>query len=147
MQLTADDGAGTVAGPVPVPVSRVTVDVPTRSKPRKRVNFRVFGFEANKKVYLHIRRNGQTKGRFSLGRTDSPCGHVVKKMRFMPLSNYRTGTYRLLLLALQEVLQEGRHLRRQGDDLPHASAHCRPLRRRQPAPGAEAPPPARGGFA
>ena len=94
VQLTADDGAGTLAGPVPVAVSRITVDVPSRSKPRKRVNFRVFGFEANKKVYLHIRRKGETKGRFSLGRTDSPCGQVTKKMRFMPLSNYRTGAYR-----------------------------------------------------
>ena len=93
-QLTADDGAGLVAGPVPIQVANVAVRAPANAKPSKRVNFRVFGFLANRRVYLHVRRNGKTKGRFSLGRTDAPCGTLTKKMRFMPLRNYRTGTYR-----------------------------------------------------
>jgi hypothetical protein len=93
-QLTADDGNGTVAGPVAVPVSNVVVRAPANSTPRKRVRFRVFGFLADQRVYLHVRRNGKTKGRFSLGRTSAPCGTVAKNMRFMPLRHYRFGTYR-----------------------------------------------------
>jgi hypothetical protein len=93
-QLTADDGAGTVAGPVGVTVSNVVVRAPANSKPRKRVRFRVFGFAAGLRVYLHVRRGGKTKGRFSLGKTAAPCGTLVKKMRFMPLRRYTTGTYR-----------------------------------------------------
>ena len=93
-QLSADDGAGTVAGPVPVKVVNVAVRAPANSTPAKRVRFRVFGFFSNQVVYLHIRRNGHTKGRFSLGRTQAPCGTLTKRMRFMPLRHYTTGTYR-----------------------------------------------------
>jgi hypothetical protein len=93
-QLTADDGAGVVAGPVPVTVSNVIVRAPSNARPSKRVRFRVFGFLAGKRVYLHIRRNGKTRGRFSLGTTNAPCGRVTKKMRFMPLRNWSFGTYR-----------------------------------------------------
>jgi hypothetical protein len=94
VQLTADDGNGTVAGPVPVSVTRITVALPDHAKPRQRVRFRVFGFVPGKPVYLHVRRNNRTKGRFSLGRAAGACGLVTKRMRFMPLSSYRTGTYR-----------------------------------------------------
>jgi hypothetical protein len=93
-QLTADDGNGTVAGPVAVPVSNVVVRAPANSKPTKRVRFRVFGFLENQRVYLHVRRNGKTKGRFSLGKTSAPCGTTSKKLRFMPLRHYSFGTYR-----------------------------------------------------
>jgi hypothetical protein len=94
IQLAANDAAGIAAAPVPVSVARIIVTGPRGTvKPKKRVRFRVFGFEPNKKVYLHIRRKGKTKGRFSLGRTDSPCGNVSKRMAFMPLNNYVTGTY------------------------------------------------------
>ena len=54
----------------------------------------MFGFLSGKRVYLHVRRNNRTKGRFSLGKTKGACGLVTKKMRFMPVVNYRTGTYR-----------------------------------------------------
>lgn len=94
VDVTVDDGQGTLAGPVGVPVSRVLVTAPSTSKPRRRVRFRVFGFRAGERVYLHVRRNGKTKGRFSMGRTASPCGTLTERMRFMPLRRYRTGTYR-----------------------------------------------------
>lgn len=93
-QLTADDGNGTVAGPVAVPVSNIVVRAPANSRPRKRVRFRVFGFRPGERVYLHIRRDGRTKGRFSLGVADAPCGTTFKTMRFMPLRHYGFGTYR-----------------------------------------------------
>ena len=94
MQLTADDGAGLVAGPVPVKVTDVVVRAPANSKPTKRVRFRVFGFVPGRRVYLHVRRNGRTKGRFSLGKAAGPCGTTTKKMRFMPLRPFSYGTYR-----------------------------------------------------
>jgi hypothetical protein len=93
-QLTADDGQGTMAGPVPVPVSRVTVSVPAFAHPHQRVRFRVYGFEAGKPVYLHIRRHDRTLGRFDLGTTAAPCGTVTRRMWFMPLRSYTIGTYR-----------------------------------------------------
>ena len=94
VQLTAEDGQGTVAGPVAVPVTRVIVVAPENAKPSARVRFRLFGFRAGAQAYLHVRRDGETKGRYALGRTAAPCGTLTKRMRFMPLRSYRTGTYR-----------------------------------------------------
>ena len=93
-QITADDGQGTVAGPTAVPVSRIIVVAPENARPAQKVRFRLFGFKASERAYLHVRRNGSTKGRFALGRTSAPCGTLTKRMRFMPVRNYRTGTYR-----------------------------------------------------
>ena len=93
-QITAEDGQGTVAGPIAVPVSRIIVVAPANAKPSRRVRFRLFGFQAGVRTYLHIRRNGRTKGRFALGRTAGPCGTLTRRMRFMPLRSYRIGTYR-----------------------------------------------------
>jgi hypothetical protein len=93
-QITAEDGQGTVAGPIAVPVSRITVVAPANAKPSRQVRFRLFGFRAGPRTYLHVRRDGRTKGRFALGRTAAPCGTLTKRMRFMPLRDYRTGTYR-----------------------------------------------------
>lgn len=93
-QLTAEDGQGTIAGPVAVPVSRITVVAPSNARPSRRVRFRLFGFRAAARAYLHVRRSGETKGRFALGRTAGPCGTLTKRLRFMPLRNYRIGTYR-----------------------------------------------------
>lgn len=93
-RITADDGQGTIAGPIAVPVSRITVVAPASAKPSRRVRFRLFGFQSGRRTYLHVRRNGVTKGRFSLGRTAGPCGMLTRRMRFMPVRDYRTGTYR-----------------------------------------------------
>ena len=93
-QVTAEDGQGTVAGPIAVPVTRITVVAPANSKPARKVRFRLYGFRAGERAYLHVRRNGRTKGRFALGRTDEPCGTLTKRMRFMPVRDYRFGTYR-----------------------------------------------------
>lgn len=93
-QITADDGQGTIAGPIPVPVSRITVVAPENARPAQKVRFRLFGFKAGSRTYLHVRRNGRTKGRFALGRTSEPCGTLTRRMRFMPVRNYRTGSYR-----------------------------------------------------
>jgi hypothetical protein len=92
-QLTAEDGAGTVAGPVPLQLVRVVVELPSRARPARRVRYRVFGFVTGQRVYLHVRRRGRTLGRFSLGVASGPCGRTSKRMRFMPLERYRTGTY------------------------------------------------------
>ena len=93
-EVTAEDGQGTVAGPIAVPVSRTIVVPPEHAKPAQKVKFRLYGFLTGTRTYLHVRRNGRTKGRFALGRTAGPCGTLTKRMRFMPLRSYRTGTYR-----------------------------------------------------
>ena len=93
VQVSADDGAGTVAGPIPVRMTQIAVDAPARANPAKRVRFRVFGFANGRRVYLHVRRNGRTRTRVSMGPTAAPCGTLTKRMRFMPLRNYRLGTY------------------------------------------------------
>lgn len=93
-QLNASDAAGVAATPVTVPIARVRVTGPTKQvKPHKRVRLRVFGFAPGKKVYLHVRRKSKTKGTFSLGKADSPCGNTSKRIRFMPLEHYQFGTY------------------------------------------------------
>jgi hypothetical protein len=112
-QLTAEDAQGTVAGPVPVQVARVTVVIPERAKPSKRVRFRVSGFDVDKRVFLHVRRKGVTRGRFSLGTTAGPCGTVSKRMRFMPLRRYGLGTYRYYFshsrrFAMEQVIFAGK---------------------------------------
>jgi hypothetical protein len=93
LQVTADDGAGTVAGPIAVRMTQIAVDAPSKASPAERVRFRVFGFADGRRVYLHVRRNGATKKRVTMGRTSAPCGTLTKRMRFMPLRNYRVGTY------------------------------------------------------
>lgn len=93
VQVSADDGAGTVAGPIPVRMTQIAVDAPARSDPAKKVRFRVFGFADGQRVYLHVRRNGATKKRVTMGRAAAPCGTLSKRMRFMPVRKYRIGTY------------------------------------------------------
>jgi hypothetical protein len=93
VSITADDGQGHTAGPVPLPEVKLGVVWPSNAAARKRVLFRAYGFEAGKTVYLHIRRGGKTRGTFKIGRADSPCGLTKRRLRAMPLSRYSTGTY------------------------------------------------------
>jgi hypothetical protein len=74
-------------------IVRLTVQVPARAKPSKRVKYRVFGFQPGKRVYLFVRRGGKTKGRFTLGKPQTECGTLTKKLRYMPLRRWRTGKY------------------------------------------------------
>lgn len=74
-------------------IVRLTVQVPSRAKPSKRVKYRVFGFQPGKRVYLFVRRGGKTKGRFTLGKPRGDCGTLTKKLRYMPLRRWRTGKY------------------------------------------------------
>jgi len=94
LQLTAEDATGVVTPPTTVKAVNINFTGPPGVvKPRKRVKFRMFGFQTGKRIYLHIRRGGKTKGRFNMGRAKGDCGLATKKMRFMPLRSYKTGTY------------------------------------------------------
>jgi hypothetical protein len=93
VQLTAADVGGTVAGPVPVRITRIRVTMPAQARLTKRVRYRVYGFANDRKVYLHVRRGGRELGRFPLGRTHGPCGRLTKRLRFMPLRHFGAGTY------------------------------------------------------
>jgi hypothetical protein len=92
--ITADDGQGHTAGPLQLPEVKLTVAWPAHVRGNRRVLFRAYGFlESGKNVYLHIRRGGRSKGTFSLGKADSPCGLTKKRMHFVPLKRYSSGTY------------------------------------------------------
>jgi hypothetical protein len=94
VSITADDGQGHPAGPLALPEVRLTVDWPDRVRGNKRVLFRAYGFpEAGKNVYLHVRKRGRSKGTFSLGKADAPCGLTKRRMRYLPISRPATGVY------------------------------------------------------
>jgi hypothetical protein len=94
LQLTAEDGAGGVAGPVTVKAANLTFEGPPGTvKPRKKVRFRMSGFQTGKKIYLHIVRGGKVKGRYTMGKAKGDCGVASRRMRFMPLRRYKTGRY------------------------------------------------------
>ena len=89
--LTATDGT-TTAGPVKVLVTNIGVTFHA-SKPTQVARFRAFGFFPGKRIYLFVRRNGHTLGRFSLGKARGACGDRDKRMRAMPLRHYTFGVY------------------------------------------------------
>jgi hypothetical protein len=91
-QLTATDGTIS-AGPKPVIVSRVNVTLPSRARAARKVRYRVYGFLPGRRVYLFVRRHGRTLGRFSIGVAKGPCGDTSRRLRYMPLRRYSTGTY------------------------------------------------------
>lgn len=92
-QLTADDGKGGLAPATPLTVTRVGAKLPNRSRPGRRVRMRVFGFAPGATVYLHVRRGGRTRGTFRIGRSSAPCGTASRRLRYMPLRRYSSGTY------------------------------------------------------
>jgi hypothetical protein len=92
LSLTVSDGT-TTAGPVKTKVVRRGVRVPSHAKPAQVVRYRGFGFPLHKRLYLHVRRGGSTKGTFRMGRPSGACGLVTRRLRYMPLRRWSTGTY------------------------------------------------------
>jgi hypothetical protein len=90
--LSAEDGSGTVAS-VGMNLVRLAIVVPRRAAPSKRVKYKAFGFRADTRLYLFIRRGGKVKGRFLLGRPRGQCGRLTKRMRYMPLKRWTAGRY------------------------------------------------------
>ena len=93
LELTAADDSGVSATPAKVQVVRFGVTVPSHAKPTRKVRYRAFGFLPGKRIYLFVRRHGRTLGRFSLGKAKGACGDASKRMRYMPLHHYTSGTY------------------------------------------------------
>jgi hypothetical protein len=90
--LTAANATGVQAS-APVKVVHRTVAVPKRARPSRRVRYRAYGFPHGKRLYLHVRRGKRTLGRFVLGRPHGACGVVGKRLRYMPLRHWSSGTY------------------------------------------------------
>jgi hypothetical protein len=76
-----------------VKVVHRTVSVPNRARPGKRVRYRAYGFPRGKRLYLHIRQGKRTLGRFMIGRAHGACGVVSRRLRYMPLKHWSTGSY------------------------------------------------------
>src|SRR5687768_15850454 len=66
LNVAGTDAQGVASPPVPLQVVRVTATLPDRARPTSRVRYRVYGFETGKRVYLHIRRSGRTRGSFRI---------------------------------------------------------------------------------
>jgi hypothetical protein len=92
-ELTASDGAGTVAGPIAIRVVRREVLVRPQSRPRRLVNYRLYGFPPHQRLWLHIRRSNRTKASIRLGRPHGACGVLRKRMRYLPVHEVHAGTY------------------------------------------------------
>jgi hypothetical protein len=90
--LTATNAAGFTVS-APITVVRLIVVVPDHAKPTKVVKYRAFGFQPGAKLYLHVLRKGKVKGHFKLGKPKGNCGTLTKKLRYMPLKHWSTGTY------------------------------------------------------
>ena len=91
-ELTAIDDAG-VSASTPLKVTQVGARFPLRARARQRVRMKVFGFQPDRVVYLHVRRGGKTRGTFRIGRAAPPCGRASRRLRYMPLRRYSSGTY------------------------------------------------------
>lgn len=91
-KVTADDAKGGTAA-APMTVTRVGAQLPQRARPTSRVRMRVFGFQPRRTVYLHIRRGGRTRGTFKIGKSAAPCGTASRRLRYMPLARWSSGTY------------------------------------------------------
>ena len=93
VNVTAVDDQGVASPPVPLQVVRITATLPDRARPTSRVRYRVFGFETGKRVYLHIRRGGKTRGTFRISTAKGDCGIATRRLRYMPLRRWTTGSY------------------------------------------------------
>jgi hypothetical protein len=92
-QLVATDSAGVAAPAIPFQMVKITATVPEKARPGSRVTYRVLGFDTGKNVYLHVRRGGKTRGTFKIAKAKGDCGIATRRLRYMPLRSYRTGTY------------------------------------------------------
>jgi hypothetical protein len=93
LQVSAVDDQGVTSPPVPLQVVRITATIPDKARPSSRVRYRVFGFETGRRVYLHIRRGGRTRGTFKISNANGPCGIASRRLKYMPLRRYSTGVY------------------------------------------------------
>ena len=93
LNVKAVDDQGVESLPVPLQVVKITATLPDRARPTSRVRYRVFGFGTGRRVYLHIRRGGRTRGSFRISDAKGPCGIATRRMRYMPLRRWSTGTY------------------------------------------------------
>lgn len=93
VNVSAVDDQGVASPPVPLQVVRITATLPDRARPTSRVRYRVYGFETGRRVYLHIRRGGRTRGTFRISTATGPCGVATRRLRYMPLRRWSTGTY------------------------------------------------------
>lgn len=92
-QIAAVDSAGVAAPAIAQAVVRLSVGLPSRSRPTRRVAFRAYGFDPGGAVYLHVRRGGRTRGSYRIGTADQPCGRASRRLRYMPLRRYSPGSY------------------------------------------------------
>lgn len=72
---------------------RVATLSPTRARPRRKVKFGAWALNPGQPVYLHYVFHGKQRYRKKLGKASAPCGKIVKRARFFPVSKPRVGTW------------------------------------------------------
>jgi hypothetical protein len=78
-QVSVTDGAATLS--------------PSRARPRRKVRFGAWAMIPGRTVYLHYVFHGKQRYRKKLGKASPPCGKIVKRTRFFPVSKPRVGTW------------------------------------------------------
>ena len=84
---------GPPAGPLALPEVKLSVERPSDARRASACCSAPTASSPARPSTCHIRRGGKTRGRFRLGKADSPCGLTKRRLRAMPLSHYSTGTY------------------------------------------------------
>jgi hypothetical protein len=72
---------------------RVATLSPTRARPRRKVKFSAYALNPGQTVYLHYVFHGKQRYSKKLGKASAPCGKIVKRTRFFPVSKPRTGIW------------------------------------------------------
>jgi hypothetical protein len=72
---------------------RVATLSPTRARPRRKVKFGAYALNPGQPVYLHYVFHGKQRFRKKLGTATQPCGSIVKRARFFPVSKPRIGMW------------------------------------------------------
>lgn len=90
--LLAEDAEGTSATAA-LQMTRINATLPAKARPTSRVTYRVFGFTPGRTVYVHVRRGSKTLASLRIGAAASPCGTASRRLRYMPVEGYKTGSY------------------------------------------------------
>jgi hypothetical protein len=83
-----------LAATTPVFVTQRTVTMsPKRARPRSKIKFGVHALNPGQAVYLHYVFHGKQRYRKKLGTAKAPCGALVKRTRFFPVSRPAVGIW------------------------------------------------------
>jgi hypothetical protein len=72
---------------------RAVTITPHRSRPKRKVKFRIHGMPPGGPIWLHYVFHGKQRFRKKLGTAKAPCGTLTVRSRFFPINRPRVGTW------------------------------------------------------